>query len=413
VLPRLFARATLVESGALTSSVGRFAASGGRGLLEELMKRRLILLTLLSSIACGDDDGPPVDGGGTDAADVDASIDSGNDDGSTPACLPRDPSSIPDPGECTPESDDYVVCSDTDGWDACVSDGGEYVRIQESVSTIARIRAFDQIATLLFDPATDPSADDFLEARGLYQEDEGLDSRVVRRYDVDVDAPPGTDCTLEGVPAMYPEYCIGPSTLQPTLLDAFTRGAMDEAPTRLQAARIEGALLRFLVVSVTKEALTCTATARDCDSSYAYYAGGSSARGAEGLARYVEAADPYAHDRVWDGIFALRCWRDLDSADTATNTALRDRARDQQRRALIDGVAAVVASRLRDVETTSDLAQDYHWTFLRNFAPVLVPYYAERDASGATALEAALEGEAAPEDPGALADAIEAAFDCP
>lgn len=377
------------------------------------MKRRLLLLALLSSIACGDDDAPPLDGGNTDAANVDGSIDSDTGDGSTPACLPRDPSTIPDPGECMPESDDYVVCSDTDGWDACVSDRGEYVRIQESVSSIARIRAFDQIAALLFDPTTDPSADDFLDARALYQEDEGLDSRVVRRYDVDVEAPAGTDCTLEGVPATFPEYCIGPSTLQPTILDAFVRGAMDEAPTRLQAARIEGALLRFLVVSVVKEASTCTTTARDCDSSYAYYAGGATGRGAEGLARYVEAADPYAHDRVWDGILALRCWRDLDSAETATNTALRDRARDQQRRALIDGVAAIVASRLRALETTSDLAQDYHWTFLRDFAPVLVPYYAERDASGASALEAALETEGGPEDPGGLADAIEATFDCP
>jgi hypothetical protein len=382
------------------------------------MTRRFILVCLLSLLACGDDDTTPVDGGGADAGDTDgggsdAGADSGAGDGSTPACLPRDPSTIPDPGECSPETDDYVVCSDTDGWEACVSDGGEYVRIQESVSTIARVRAFDQIAELLFDPTTDPSGDDFLAARALYQEDEGLDSRVVRRYDVDVDAPAGTDCTLDGVPAMYPEYCIGPSTIQPTLLDAFTRGAMEEAPTRLQAARIEGALLRFLFVSVTKEALTCTTQARDCDSSYAYYAGGATARGAEGLARYLRAVDPYAHDRVWDGIFALRCWRDLDSAETATNTALRDRARDQQRRALVDGTAALVADRLRTLETTTDLVQDYHWAFLRDFAPVLVPYYAERDASGAAALEAALEGEAAPEDPGALADAIEAAFDCP
>lgn len=384
------------------------------------MTRRLILVSLLSLLACGDDDTTPVDGG-TDAGDVDGGgSDTGTDpdtgvetDGSTPACLPRDPSTIPDSGECTPEADDYVVCSDTDGWDACVSDGGEYVRIRDSISTIARVRAFDQIAALLFDPTTDPSADDFLEARGLYQEEEGLDSRVVRRYDVDVDAPAGTDCTLDGVPATFPEYCIGPSTIQPTLLDAFMRGAMDEEPTRLQAARIEGALLRFLVVSVRKESLTCTTAIQDCDSSYAYYAGGATGRGAEGLASYVQDADPYAHDRVWDGILALRCWRDLDSAETATDLELRERARDQQGRALIDGVAAIVVERLRAVETTSDLAQDYHWTFLRNFAPVLVPWYAERDASGAMALENALEGEAAPEDPGALADAIEATFDCP
>lgn len=372
------------------------------------MTRRLLFVCTLSLLACGDDDSPPLDDGGSD-------VDTGSDadsDGSV-ACMPRDPSSLPDPGECEPESNDYVVCSDTDGWDACVSDGGEYVRIRESISTIARVRAFDEIAELLFDPTTDPSADDFLEARALYQEDEGLDSRVVRRVDVDVDAPAGTDCTLDGVPAMFPEYCIGPSTLQPTLLDAFMRGAMDEAPTRLQAARIEGALLRFLVVSVRKESLTCTTAIQDCDSAYAYYAGGTTGRGGEGLARYVEDVDPYAHDRVWDGILALRCWRELDSADTATDITLRERARDQHVRALVDGVAAIVAARLRLLEITTDLTQDYHWTFLQSFAPVLVPYYAERDAAAATALESALESDTLPADPGALADAIDAAFDCP
>ncbi len=381
------------------------------------MTRYLGLLSLLTLFACGDDDAPPVDGGGIDAtlppSDGGSGDDDGGNDGGGLACTPRDPAGIPDPGECIPEATDYAVCSEADGYDACVSDGGEYVRIQDSVSTVARVRAFDQIAELLFDPTRDPSADDFLAARALYQEDEGLDSRVVRRYDVEVAVPAGTDCTAEGIPAMFPDYCVGPSTLQPTLLDAFMRGATEGGATRLQAARIEGALLRFLAVSVTKESFTCTTTARDCDSAYAYYAGGAEARGGEGLAAYVQAADPYAHDRVWDGILALRCWRDLDSGDTASNTALRDRARAQQRRALVDGVAAIVASRLRAVAATTGDEQRYHWVMLQTLAPYLAPYYEERSASDAAALATTFESETPPENAVALADAIDAAFNCP
>ncbi|MCA9617189.1 MAG: hypothetical protein KC586_30720 [Myxococcales bacterium] len=385
------------------------------------MLRRVPLLFLLLAIACGDDDGPtPMDGGTTDAGGDDAAMvdDAGGDDagsdGSMAACMPRDPSTVPDPGECTPATDDFVVCSDSDGWDACVSDSGNYVRIQDSISTIARVLAFDGIAELLFDPTSDPSMEDFLTARGLYQEDEGLDSRVARRYDPDAEAPEGTDCTLDGVPAMYPEYCVGPAILQPQILGAFMAGATGtEGPSRLEAARIEGALLRFLAVSTIKESLSCTTAAKDCDSSYAYYTGGAEPRGGTGLAGYVAAADPYAHDRVWDGILAVRCWRDLDSAETATDVTLRERARGQLRTALVDGVAAVVSTRLRTMAAASGDEQLYHWAFVQTLAPFVLPYYADLDMGSANMLEAALESATPAANATVLADAIDAAFDCP
>lgn len=377
------------------------------------MKYRCLLsLVAILSAACGDDDASPLDAGRDDGATEDGATEDGG-----LACAPREPSAFPDPGACVARADDFAQCTD-DGWSACVSDSGEYTRIQDSISTIARVRAYESIATLLFDPTRDPTAEDFLDARAIYQEDEGLDSRVVRRYDVNVSVPDGTDCTLDGVPAMFPEYCIGPSTLQPALLDAFARGAMDEAPTRLQAARIEGTLLRFLAVSVTKESLTCTTAAKDCDSAYAYYTGGETAlgetmRGGIGLAGVIAEVDPYAHDRVWDGILAVRCWRDLDPAETATNTTLRDRARAQVARALTDGAAAIVAARLRVVATTSGDEQAYHWTMLQSFAPYLLPFYSEASASDAAALETALESATPPADAVALADAIDATFACP
>jgi hypothetical protein len=206
------------------------------------------------------------------------------------------------------------------------------------------VQAFEEIADLLFDPTSDAASADFLTARSIYQEDEGLDSRVVRRYDPHYRVPDGTDCTLDGVPEDYPDYCVGPAQLQPILLDAFNRGAMDDA-VREQAARIEAALLWFLYVSPYKESLTCSDVARDCDSSYAYYTGGAEARGGIGLARYVAEVDPHAHDRAWDGLLAVRCWRDLDDGELAVEDELRDRAREQYDRALIDGLAAIVRDR--------------------------------------------------------------------
>ena len=359
------------------------------------------------AFGCGDDDG---------TTDPDAAVgdDAGTTDDAGPmACMPVPAAERPEaPAGCMAAADDYAPCED-DAWPECVSDGNEYVRIQDSISTIARVRGFEEIAELLFDPTSDPSSDDFLMARGIYQEEEGLDSRVVRRYDPHFEVPEGTDCTLEGSPEMFPDYCVGPSTLQPILLDAFMRGIDEEAPARIQAARIEGALLWFLYASTYKEAFSCTTTAKDCDSAYAYYAGGEEARGGIGLARYVREVAPYAHDRAWDGIFAVRCWRDLDDADTATMLDLRDRARAQHDRAVLTGVARIVAERLREVGRTSGDEQLYHWAFVQVLGQALDRGYTERDGDGAAALRDALSNEApSGVDPGALADAIDATFDC-
>ena len=125
-------------------------------------------------------------------------------------------------------------------YDPCVSDRGRYVPIEPTISSIGRVRAFEDIAALLFDPARDASPDDFVEARRIYQEDEGLDSRIVRRYDPHFVVPDGTDCTMPGVPAAFAEYCVGPARLQPVALDALNAGIIGDAP-RMNAGRVEGA----------------------------------------------------------------------------------------------------------------------------------------------------------------------------
>ena len=333
----------------------------------------LSLLTLIcasSLIACGDDS--PA-GDASVARDAEA-----RDFGPAPMCAaPEAP-----PRDCEPAPTDYVPGAD-DSWASCVSDDGVYHRIQESISSIQRVRAFESIAALLFDPSDPPSADDYLTARMLYQEEEGLDSRVARRFDPRFEVPEGTDCTQPGVPEAFPDYCVGPAILQPQILGGLNQGITTEYP--LAAARVEGALLWFLYASTIKEAFSCTTTAKDCDSSYAYYTGGETDRGGIGLAGYVAEADPAAHERTWDGLLALRCWRDLDSEESATDFALRDRAREQLDRAVTTGFARVLRQRLDALCEASDGATAaYHWTFLQAAAPAL---YGTLGATDRRALE--------------------------
>lgn len=358
--------------------------------------------------ACGDDS-------------VDVTVDSTVDgtagdgtvgDGMVGACSPRAAEDKVDPGICSAGASDYAICED-DSWAACISDDGTYHRIQDSISSIARVAAFESIGDILFDATKSASADDFLSARMLYQEAEGLDSRVVRRYDPHFDAPADTDCEAEGVPAQHPDYCTGPAQIQPIILDAFMKGN-DQDDVRRQAGRIEGALLRFFYVSTFKESLTCTAKAKDCDSAYAYYTGGETARGGLGLARIVNEVDPYAHDRAWDGLLALRCWRDLDNGEAAADPTMRDLARNQYDKALLHGVASIVKSRFDMMAAASADEKAYYWGFLQSLAPVL--NRAMEDAAVASATE--LATELAKDDPATVDStkanaAIDAVFDCP
>lgn len=316
---------------------------------------------------------------------------------------------------CEPLSSDYAPGA-VDAWPACVSDDGEYHPIEPSISTIARVTAYEEIGALLFDASRDPSAQDFLDARLIYQRDEGLDSRVVRRYDPHYTAPDGTDCALDGIPAAHPDYCVGPARIAPIVLDAFAAGFAggDAAPPRVHAARIEAALLWFLAVSTYKESLTCTSVAKDCDSSYAYYTGGEAARGGIGLAREVAAVDFGAHQRAWDGLLAVRCWRDLDPAEVATDVAMRERARAQYDRAITDGVAAILRDRLVRACVTGESELVYQWAFARTLGPFLDRAVRERDPAQADLLAA----ELAHADPGeadvtAAVAALDAVFDCP
>ena len=108
---------------------------------------RILACLLILAGACGDDDAST-----PDAAALDGALD--RDFGPAPTCDAPAPA---DSSSCAPLATDYAPGAD-DTWDACVSDDGEYHRVQESISSIARVGAFEAIADLLFDPAAPPTS---------------------------------------------------------------------------------------------------------------------------------------------------------------------------------------------------------------------------------------------------------------
>lgn len=367
---------------------------------------RLVLLTsFLLLLAC--ESPPPA----SDAGAADATTPPPGDAAVPPTPICNGLASAPPSASCGRLASDYTPGAD-DTWPPCVTDDGEYHRVLPDISTIARVMAYEEIGALLFDPRRDPSAMEFLDARLIYQRDEGLDSRVVRRYDPHYAAPDGTDCAIDGVPEAFPEYCVGPASIGPRILEAFAAGIAGEgaeAP-RVHAARIEAALLWFLAVSTYKESLTCTTTAKDCDSSYAYYTGGEAARGGIGLAGEVAAVAPSVHDRAWDGLLAVRCWRDLDPAEAATDLATRERAREQYDREVTRGVAAILRDRLVRACRADPAERAYHDAFVRVLAGYFDRAMRAADPAAADALAAAVTGPTL--DATAAVTAIDAVFDC-
>lgn len=300
---------------------------------------------------------------------------------------------------CMPLATDYPASVDY----ACpaVSGSATYPRIGTSISSIARMEQFEAMANLLFDPTTDPSTTDFMDARAQYATAEGIGSRVGRRYDLHfpVAAAMGSGriCQSEASWRADPLFCAGPATLNPIVLDMLQRGATGDAsePSRLYAARIEAALLWFTHISIYKETNTCAflypgsdGNRVDCDSGWAYFTGGRE-RAATldmeiGLAREIRSIDEDAHARILDGIFAVRCWRDIDTSgtppplpaydmpDLLSHRALYERAHEQLDDALDYGFAQLLIDRLEQLRTSTGDTQRYHLAFLRTIlAPVL------------------------------------------
>lgn len=369
-----------------------------------MLRSLALALVAVSFCACPAPAPNPTDGGGGGG---------GGDDGGF--CNPP-LTWVEDVSACMPAPDDYrprVNMSAADTWPACVSDSNAYSPINPSISSVARVAAFEQIADALWRDGGVPSAQAFVDARVIYAQDQGLDSRVQRREDIHYPAAPMA-CSTAGVPEQYPDRCVGPAKLLPVLNDAFAKGAMGEAP-RVQAARIEAALLWFLYVSPLSEATSCATKPQDCDSAWAYATGGAPRDQTLGLSKYAGALGPETQQRIYDGTLAVRCWRNLDNeTGTAMDLTMRDRARGQLDRALLRGIAIVLRQRVAELACTTGTVRDARWAFVQVLAPLIDRPARERDATRADALKAELSkaGPGEVDVPAALA-ALDGLFPCP
>jgi|GEM_PF-1242597 len=302
-------------------------------------------------------------------------------------------------------------------WETCRADTTEYERFEETISSIARIGAFEDIADLLWENEMEIMDQDFIDSNLIYVEEEGLDSRVSRREDEHympvMEGGMTLSCRDDGVPEKDPNRCVGPAQIRPLVLDAFTEGAMGEGEHKVEAAKVEAALLWFLYVSSYKEATTCAAKAKDCDSSFAYYGGGEQQDGGLGLARYFKTHAPAAHDEVWDGLIAVRCWRGIDDGEEATNTELHDMALAELDEGLDYGLARLVVWRLDEFDANEGVDRDADWAFLKILGPALQRAADARDANAAASLETAWAGTADELDVAATKSTIETLFPAP
>lgn len=343
--------------------------------------------------------------------------DGGLDGGTTGAGFcPTRPAYTEDVASCQAAMDDYrprVAMSANDTWPACISDANTFTPVNPSISSVARVAAFEQIADALWRGQRVPGPQDFVDARVQYALDQGLDSRVQRREDVHYPAAPMA-CSTAGIPAQYPDRCVGPSKLLPMLNDAFTKGAMGEQP-QVNAARIEAALTWFLYVSALSEVMSCTTRAQDCDSCWAYYSGGTARDMPLGLAKAIAGFAPETHQRAYDATLAVRCWRNLDNeTGTATNLALRDRALAQLDKAMLRGVAVVLRQRVAELACTSGETREARLAFAKVLAPLFDRALRERSASAADVVATQLaKSDASQVDVAAVTSALDTAFPCP
>lgn len=372
------------------------------------MKRLLLPLAVVALLctACDKDDPKPTDTPDAGTTDVDCE---------------NPPVYTENVSACQPAATDYrprdaaANNSATDAWPACITDENVYTPIDPNISTVARVAAFDEIAVKLWKGGKVPTSQEFVEALDLFTQPEGLASRVQRREDVHYPAAPnGGRCRDQGVPETAPDRCVGPAKLLPVLNDAFTRGGQGETP-RVQAARIEAALLWFLYVSPLSEVTSCGSAPKDCDSAWAYYTGGTPRLEPKGLAAYVNALGPETHQRAYDASLAVRCWRNLDNeTGAATNTELQQRALRQYDVALLRGTALILRQRLTELTCGNEEGTQARMAFINTLGPFFDRAARATHAAQADVLKAEVsKTDAEAVDVDAAVAALDALFSCP
>ena len=351
---------------------------------------------------------------GPDAGAIDAAAPSPDGDGGCPGYTE-------DLTACAPAPTDYQPrqgVSGANGWPACISDDNAYHLVgSDTPSSASRSVSFDVMGVRLWNNSAEPTREDFLAARDEYSVAAGIASRVARRQDIHYAEVPGGDkfaCQSAGVPEQYPERCAGPGRLKPIIDGAFEKGLARTEP-RLQAARIEAALLWFFHLSLSSEVWTCSFNALgDCDSAMAYYSQMSERDAPQGLAKLVADLGPETHQRIFDAMLAVRCWRDADPALPMTNTGQYERAQAQLSKAALRGQALILRERIGRIGCLTGAAQAAQAEFVKVLGGLLDHDAGLLDAAKAAELKAYTASPTA--DPSAISAAqaaIDSIFACP
>ncbi|MCP4602868.1 MAG: hypothetical protein GY847_20520 [Proteobacteria bacterium] len=367
----------------------------------------ILSLLVLCSTACVDDDP-------TKQGLQDTNPDTNMDTDANTQCKADDLVYEEEIADCIPKETDYMPRdngSKDDSWEACISDDNRYHQIEESISSIARVEVYDTIAAMLWENSA-VTAQNFIDARILFEQEQGLGSRVARRYDIHYDPPPEGSCEDKGIPNAYPNYCVGAAVLQPIIVEAFGKGCQSDNMVT-NAAKIEAALQWFLYISSIKEATTCAQKANDCDSSWAYYSGGTPREAPIGLAADIDYLAPETHNRAYDGILAVRCWRDLDYETEAANSKMQTLAKEQLDFAMLRAMGLLIRQRFLALSCSTGDYQQATLDGLRILVPLFDRETRERDPAVADLLMNEIEKPAQKIDFAEVVSKIDSTYPCP
>jgi hypothetical protein len=375
--------------------------------MKRLTSLRFAPAVVVAAMGCETDD-PTSPGGSLNDAGTGA-------DGDTRACDPDGVTALAPPPACTIGPTEYTPRDATSAgkrFAACISDDNAYHPFQADVPSNARLAAIESIGQMLgWNGSKVATPADFVQARLLYTQPEGVDSRVQRREDIHYPEAPKLCRDMTAEEAMqYPDRCVGPAKIIPMLNDAFEKGQKGVDPV-IQAARVEAALIWFMFVSYYKEGLGCQVELNQCDSTSAYWGGNQDRTAAPtgGLGRYIKSLSPEAYERGWDAVLAMRCWRDLDNpSGVGSNTELMNRVGVQLDRAGDHALALIVRHRLQN------LGCGPAWETVKILGGVLDRAATAADAATATVLRAELaKADPTTVDVSAATSALEKLFPCP
>lgn len=332
------------------------------------------------------------------------------------SCLPRTTPLNEDFGTlnaCMKQEKDYTQNPNTRDmtlWgvscSADTSSNFSSVSSESPADVIAQMDALERIRTVLENASV--SKQRFIEAENEYKEPNGIQTALARVADYhDTQYPLGKadTCLIKPITNECASVCVGTTQIEPIIQEAFAQ-AKSGNNLYVQAARLDAALLWFNYVSIYASMYLGRENPQGIDSARAYYAGGQTPSGAGiGISKYFKQLKPLTlsqgqttDEKVWDGLRALRCWREklgdstpvVNPIDDSENDTRWKAARDQTDRALLAGIAAIVQMRLTNLINEKEAeVKSAHWAFVQTLGRFLLraAENAAPDTDGATLLE--------------------------